>query len=74
MKVFATSLILGGEKFAGPSLKCKNIDEAEEVAKELGLVVDGELVAEVVPEANENEELIDLVFEYLFNEDDRVIH
>ena len=46
MAKFVTSITLGGEKFTGPDIDCENIEEAEKVAKELGLEVDGEVVAE----------------------------
>lgn len=71
MAKFVTSLILGDEKFSGPDLDCENIEEAEKVAKELGLKVDGEVVAE---SKEIDEHFFELIMAYLGVDEDRVLH
>tara|TARA_Y100000114_G_scaffold35349_1_gene30908 strand:+ start:3171 stop:3386 length:216 start_codon:yes stop_codon:yes gene_type:complete len=71
MAKFVTSITLGGEKFTGPDIDCENFEEAEKVAKELGLEVDGEVVAEG---KEIDEDVMELIMLYLGINEDRVLH
>ena len=71
MAKFVTSITLGGEKFTGPDIDCENIEEAEKVAKELGLEVDGEIVAEG---KEIDEDVMELIMAYLGIDEDRDLH